>query len=279
MKKIFLITASSILFLITTVAQSVGINNSTPNASAVLDIKSTTKGLLIPRMLLAQRNLIASPATGLLIYQTDNTAGYYYYNGSGWVPLASGGASSNWTLNGNDIFNNNAGNVGIGTSTPSTKLTIQTPINSAGWVHIGGADSIIVSEGIGGVSAALGTVTNHAFRLNAGGTGRLQIYPTGQVVVGSNSAAPFGKFTVETLNNNYGISHTGEGGNIFATYMGGSSAGIGTFSNTNLRIFSNSLSAMFISAANGNVGGRSSQYPIRSLFCCRLYPSWQLDVL
>jgi hypothetical protein len=53
------------------------------HASTVLDVKSTSKGFLVPRMTLAQRP--SSPATGLMIYQTDNTPGFYYYNGSGWA--------------------------------------------------------------------------------------------------------------------------------------------------------------------------------------------------
>jgi len=53
--------------------------------SSVLDIKSTSKGVLIPRLTLSERNLVSSPAPGLLIYQTDNTSGFYYYNGSDWT--------------------------------------------------------------------------------------------------------------------------------------------------------------------------------------------------
>ncbi len=73
-------------------AQGVGVNadNSNPDASAILDVKSTTQGMLIPRMTQAQRNLIATPATGLLVYQTDVTAGFYFYNGSAWTSLSSG---------------------------------------------------------------------------------------------------------------------------------------------------------------------------------------------
>ena len=57
----------------------------TPDASAALDITSTTGGLLVPRMTETQRDAISSPAaTGLMIYQTDGTAGFYYYNGSSW---------------------------------------------------------------------------------------------------------------------------------------------------------------------------------------------------
>ena len=59
----------------------------TPDNSAMLDIVSGNKGLLIPRMGMASRP--ASPATGLLIYQTDNTPGFYYYNGAAWVAVAT----------------------------------------------------------------------------------------------------------------------------------------------------------------------------------------------
>jgi len=70
-------------------AQSVAINTdgSTANASSILDVKSTTAGVLLPRMTQAQRDVISTPATGLLIYQTDNTPGYYYYSGTNWTAL------------------------------------------------------------------------------------------------------------------------------------------------------------------------------------------------
>lgn len=67
---------------------AVNTDNSAPNASAMLDVKSTTKGMLLPRMTKAQRLAIATPAAGLLVYQTDVAAGYpagfYYYTGSAW---------------------------------------------------------------------------------------------------------------------------------------------------------------------------------------------------
>ena len=67
---------------------SAGIGTTAPNVSSLLEIKSTTKGLLIPRMTTKQKNLIASPALGLLVYQTDSTTGFYYYNGTSWKAIA-----------------------------------------------------------------------------------------------------------------------------------------------------------------------------------------------
>ncbi|MGG9971839.1 tail fiber domain-containing protein [Ferruginibacter sp. SUN002] len=66
---------------------SVGIGTSNPDEDAILDIASTTRGVLLPRMNITQRNAMGVPATGMIIYQTDFTPGYYFYNGSSWVPF------------------------------------------------------------------------------------------------------------------------------------------------------------------------------------------------
>jgi cytoskeletal protein CcmA (bactofilin family) len=103
--------------VVTGYAQSVGIGTNTPNTSAQLDIASTSKGLLIPRMTTAQRTAIASPANGLMVYDTNLNA-FYFYNGSAWAAVNSGGGgSSNWATSGNNIYSSNTGNVGIGTGT------------------------------------------------------------------------------------------------------------------------------------------------------------------
>ena len=82
MKQIFTLLAT-VLITASTYAQ-VGIGTVNPDASAALDITSTTAGLLIPRMTENQRVEISSPARGLMVYQTDLTSGFYYYNGSSW---------------------------------------------------------------------------------------------------------------------------------------------------------------------------------------------------
>ena len=80
---------------------SAGIGTTAPHASSILEMKSTTKGLLIPRMTKAQRDAIVSPASGLMIYQTNSAPGFYYYDGSGWQPVSKKG----WSLTGNSGTN------------------------------------------------------------------------------------------------------------------------------------------------------------------------------
>ena len=73
---------------------SLGLGTTTPNASALLDLTSTTQGFLPPRMTTVQRAAIATPATGLLIYQIDGTAGLYEFNGATWTPVTPAGGGS-----------------------------------------------------------------------------------------------------------------------------------------------------------------------------------------
>jgi hypothetical protein len=73
-------------FHIYTFAQSVGVGTNSPNPSAVLDVSSTNKGLLIPRVTSAQRNAITSPAKGLTVY--DSTSGSFWYYDKHWKQVS-----------------------------------------------------------------------------------------------------------------------------------------------------------------------------------------------
>lgn len=75
----------------------VGVNtdNNPPDNSAMLDVQSTTRGMLIPRMTSNQRIGIISPANGLLVYQTDVPLGFYFFNGTGWMFLGNSDGGDN----------------------------------------------------------------------------------------------------------------------------------------------------------------------------------------
>jgi hypothetical protein len=171
----------------------VGIGTTTPSASAALDISSTTKGILTPRMTQAQRTAITSPATGLLTYQTDGTSGYYYYNGTAWQLF---GSNSVWNLSGNTgtvIATNKLGTtdaqpligktnnieafrilsdgkVGLGTSTPVAKLQVNyssTPTYTDGF-----EDNSLTPFTTGFITAGSNwTITNTAGEFNTGSYG------------------------------------------------------------------------------------------------------------
>ncbi|MBT1689900.1 hypothetical protein [Dawidia soli] len=116
MKRILIVLIALMIVRFST-AQSVGINatGAAPNASAMLDLTSTSKGLLVPRVALTATNAagpVASPATGLLVYNTATAGsapnnvvpGYYYWNGTWWVAF-SAPSSTGWSLTGNSGLN------------------------------------------------------------------------------------------------------------------------------------------------------------------------------
>ena len=70
-------------------AQNVGIGTTNPHQSAILDLSSTTKGLLLPQMTSIQRTAISSPSTGLIVLQTDGITGLYIKGPSAWEVLAT----------------------------------------------------------------------------------------------------------------------------------------------------------------------------------------------
>lgn len=91
----------------TTVNAQVGIGTTNPNASAALDVSATDKGLLVPRLTHTQRESLANPATGLLVIQTDEPAGFYYNAGTpaipNWLNLSTYTLQQNINTNGKYI--------------------------------------------------------------------------------------------------------------------------------------------------------------------------------
>jgi hypothetical protein len=109
MKKILIIILVNCVLVEASAQTSIG--TTTPNASAKLEIASTDKGLLIPRMTKAQREaiILSSAANGLMVYQTDDLAGFYV-NTSANTTIAWTRVNTNWIRTGNDI-SYTAGNI------------------------------------------------------------------------------------------------------------------------------------------------------------------------
>ena len=75
-------------------SQNVGIGTNTPNQSAALEIKDTSRGILIPRMTMAQRIAIQNPGDGLIVYQVDSTKGFWYWDTEFWKFINSSNIAS-----------------------------------------------------------------------------------------------------------------------------------------------------------------------------------------
>jgi len=139
------------LFTATLSNAQVAINadNSAPHASAMLEVKATGLGLLAPRMTFAQRPV--SPATGLIIYQTNNDPGYYYYDGAEWQKVGRA-VDSHWTKVGNDIYYH-TGNVSVGVTDPENHgMYVQNYVS--GKAAVRGTDQVsttIFADGMLGV--------------------------------------------------------------------------------------------------------------------------------
>lgn len=137
----------------------IGIGIAVPTTSAQLEVASTTRGILVPRMSSAQRTSISTPAEGLLVYQNDGSKGFYYYDQTAVAWRYIGSSLTSWSVTGNSgttastsaigtAVNNNfigttdandfvvatnnlerlrissAGNVGVGTIAPAQKLEL-----------------------------------------------------------------------------------------------------------------------------------------------------------
>lgn len=136
-----------------TYSQSLGINatGAPADASSILDLSASDRGVLIPRMLQAERFAISTPATGLLVYQTDGANGFYFYDGTVWIKLIGNGSSEkNWLLE----------------NTASTSAVNTNNQYVIGKVGIGDYTSSLVGAKMEVKSGSLGTILDDASGLS-----------------------------------------------------------------------------------------------------------------
>lgn len=116
---------------------AVSSNFSTAHASAGIEINSTSKGLLPSRMNESQKDAISSPATGLIVYQTNGTPGFYYYTGTKWVLLQQGSKGTATLVSGTVTVNSSA--VAAGSS---IVVCYNTPSGTAGILSVPAASRV-----------------------------------------------------------------------------------------------------------------------------------------
>ena len=194
-----------------TLIQNTSFGGTAIAASALLEVQSTTKGFLQPRMTNGQVLAIATPATGLQVYDTTNNKNLLY-NGTLWQNVATESwvsaqgylTSQPWVVSGSNIYYN-TGNVGIGTTTPTDKLHIVDNTNgnkfarisagaadaSAAWVAQNDlVDNIVYrvfGSGVSGTQMGVNLARSASLIANLDGTGKFLIgtYSNTDVVFGA----------------------------------------------------------------------------------------------
>jgi hypothetical protein len=236
-KSIFTPVLIVVLLMATNVKAQMGIGTATPNAAAQLDVSSTTKGFLAPRMTKTERdaiNTVTSASKGLLIYQTDNTPGFYYYDGTVWTALAGSSSSAgvdlttDQSVGGKKTFTSNDGLLSTGTFGSGTASSLNAGTRMmwypkkaafrAGYVDGTQWDDVQ----IGDVSTAMGyaTIASGMFSTANGSLTRAS---------GSSSTAMGSSTTASGMSSTaMGSSTTASGGS--STAMGNSTTASSTFS-------------------------------------------------
>ncbi len=117
---------------------SVNTDGTSPAASAMLEVKSTSKGLLIPRLTTTQRTGISSPADGLLVYDITLDQLYQYQSGAWRFQLNS----DYWVKDGFQIYNIGS-NIGINTPGPIERLDVNGNIRTTGLAIVDNVNAIL----------------------------------------------------------------------------------------------------------------------------------------
>ncbi|RFS16786.1 hypothetical protein [Emticicia sp. C21] len=180
-----------------TVISTIG-GNEIPHSTSILDIRSTNKGVLLPRMTTANRDVISVPQAGLLIYNTS-TNQFNYHNGSSWQAASFG---NQWGVNGSILHH--GGQVGVGTANMTNNNTFLTVRGNLGGTNLEGMyvdASSNTGKAFYGYSVNDSSRAYHYFdgytskwNLAIGNTDRLTITSSGLVGIGTTS--PGGKLHV-----------------------------------------------------------------------------------
>ncbi len=264
-KKEITILIGLLLLLQVNYAQvAINTDGSEADGSAMLDIKSEIKGLLVPRMTETQRTGIANPATGLLVYQIDTDSGFYYNSGNAspiWVKLYSGNSSGNgWATLGNSSTvpgTNFIGTIDNQALDLRTHDTIRVRITTKGQIEVlNTGRSVFIGEEAG----ANDDFTNNSNVFLGDSTGYMNTSGNSNVAVGSgalyNNTEKGGIVAIGNMALHHnGIGATGSSDGRYNCAIGNAALFQNTTGNSNTAVGYQSLMKNETGVLNVGVGG------------------------
>lgn len=206
-----------------------------PHSASILDVRSTNKGILIPRV----GSDLASPTEGLLYYNTTGH-NFRYYDGSAWQNALFG---NQWNVNGTSI-SYSLGNVGIGTNTPASPFDFFHPTNASMYFH----NTLSGTTATDGLLVGINSASAKAFFWN---------YENASIGIGTNNLE---RMTI-TSSGNVGIGYTGPtyklsvNGDLYSNglYSNGFTEINGTFQANSIANFLSTVNVTGTLNANGNL--------------------------
>jgi hypothetical protein len=224
-KKIFICSCITVLsFTITTnLKAQVVIGPVDNNSTGQLIINNSSKGLLMPRLTAARRQLISTPANGLQVFTTDNNAIYHYSPVAGWVRNYDS-LNNPWHKSGGSLFTPVQKKVGINIASPLSTMNVFSPLINGvsftdGVTGTGANDGVVLQQASDG-TVNFTNLENISYHFGTNGTEKLTISTQGNI--GINNTNPTDPLSFQTVtgqkinflnvgtgNTNYGIGIQG----------------------------------------------------------------------
>lgn len=256
-----------------TAGVSIAASSDAIDSSAILKVSSTTRGVMLPRGTTAQRNAIATPAASLIFYDTNDNE-YYYYNGTSWLPMSTGGSGniydSNGTLTGDRTLTGATNDLtfsSLGIFTTSGSAFSQTfgltQVNASAYVLDSSTTVTVNSQNLVVEPAAENTWTmstssasNLAINIDAentgSGQGNLNFTASDRFIIQGTTACNIIQSANSASNQTLTISSTNSGSGDGTFLISGGDGGT-------VQVVSNSATPSRVTINSQNTGGGSGE--------------------
>jgi len=273
MKKIIL---PILLFITVYTTAQVGIGTKIPEPSAMLEVKSNNKGVLISRMTESERAAIKSPASGLLVYQTDGIAGFYYHTGSEWKylppatiasaaqPIAYSTSSSSYTVSSVSGASNRI--TSSGGTAPVIDIASTYPgqpsITTLGTIGTGTWNGSVISNTKGGAGSVNGLLkANGSGTVSAAVSGTDYLKPNTAITAATKTKLTYNAQGLVTGGSDASTSDIAEGNNKYYTDSRSRAAlSLTTLGTSGAATYNKTTGVLNIPQYSGGSGGTSYSF-------------------